>query len=127
MRLLIGGTVSTRKIDPTLLRAIARGRKWFQELVSGKAAFTREIAAREGVNERRWKFAHLRLIRFTASKALCVARFRKCRFRPVRHLTLRYSLRNLRVGKAVFRPRPLNHRLGGRGRKTALVDSSVLC
>jgi site-specific DNA recombinase len=52
MRLLIGGAVSTRKIDPTLLRAIARGRKWFQELVSGKTVFAREIAAREGVNER---------------------------------------------------------------------------
>src|SRR5450755_33677 len=52
MRLLIGGAVSTRKVDPTLLRAIARGRKWFQELVSGTAVFTREIAAREGVNER---------------------------------------------------------------------------
>jgi len=25
----------------------------------------------------RWKFAHLRLIRITASKALCVARFEK--------------------------------------------------
>ena len=75
----------------------------------------------------RWKFAHLRLIRFTASKALCVARFEKVPVRPVRHLTFRYSLRNLRVGKAVFRPRPLNHQLGGRGRKTALVDSSALC
>ena len=52
MRLLIGGAVSTRKVDPTLLHAIARGRKWFQELVSGTAAFAREIAAREGVNER---------------------------------------------------------------------------
>ena len=52
MRLVIGGGVSTRKTDPTLLKAVARGHKWFNELVSGRAAFTREIAAREGVNER---------------------------------------------------------------------------
>ena len=31
MRLVIGGGVSTRKIDPTLLRAVARGHKWFNE------------------------------------------------------------------------------------------------
>ena len=52
MRLVIGGGVSTRKTDPTLLKAVARGHKWFNELVSGRAVFAREIAAREGVNER---------------------------------------------------------------------------
>jgi site-specific DNA recombinase len=52
MRLVIGGGVSTRKTDPTLLKAVARGHKWFNQLVSGRAVFTREIAAREGVNER---------------------------------------------------------------------------
>lgn len=52
MRLVIGGGVSTQKTDPALLKAVARGHKWFEELVSGRAAFTREIAAREGVNER---------------------------------------------------------------------------
>ena len=52
MRLVIGGGVSIRKIAPTLLKAVARGHKWFNELVSGRAMFTQEIAAREGVNER---------------------------------------------------------------------------
>ena len=52
MRLVIGGGVSTRKTDLTLLKAIARAHKWFSELASGRAVFTREIAAREGVNER---------------------------------------------------------------------------
>ena len=52
MRLVIGGGVSTKKTDPTLLKAVARGYKWFNELASGRAMFTREIAAREGVNER---------------------------------------------------------------------------
>ena len=52
MRLVIGGGVSTRKTDPTLLKEVARAYKWFGELVSGRAVFTREIAARERVNER---------------------------------------------------------------------------
>ena len=52
MRLVIGGGVSTRKTDPALLKAVARAHKWFKELKSGRAVFTREIAAREGVNER---------------------------------------------------------------------------
>jgi DNA invertase Pin-like site-specific DNA recombinase len=52
MRLVVGGGVSTRKTDLTLLKAIARAHKWFSELVSRRAVFTREIAAREGVNER---------------------------------------------------------------------------
>jgi site-specific DNA recombinase len=52
MRLVIGDGISTRKTDPTLLKAIARGRKWFNELVSGRAVFTREIAEREEMNER---------------------------------------------------------------------------
>jgi hypothetical protein len=52
MRLVIRGGVSTRKTDPTLLKAVARGHKWLSELVSGRAAFTQEIAERERVNER---------------------------------------------------------------------------
>ena len=52
MRLVIGDGVSTRRTDPTLLKAIARGQKWFNELVSRRAMYTREIAEREGVNER---------------------------------------------------------------------------
>jgi site-specific DNA recombinase len=52
MRLVIGGGVSTRKTDPTLLKVVARAHKWFNELASDRAAITREIAEREGVNER---------------------------------------------------------------------------
>jgi len=52
MRLVIGGSVSTGTADPTLLKAVARGRKWFNELASGRAKFTQEIAARERVNGR---------------------------------------------------------------------------
>ena len=52
MRLVISGEVSTHKTDVTLLRALARGHKWFDELLSGRASFARDIAAREGVSER---------------------------------------------------------------------------
>jgi hypothetical protein len=52
MRVVIDADDSTRKTDVALLRAVARGHKWFEELASGRAAFAREIAAREGVDER---------------------------------------------------------------------------
>ena len=69
MRLVIGGSVSTGTADATLLKAVARGRKWFNELASGRAKFTQELAAREGVNGRfvrvsfRWLFFPLQLFR----------------------------------------------------------------
>jgi site-specific DNA recombinase len=52
MRLVIDADASTRKTDVALLRAVARGHKWFEELASGRATIAREIAAREGVDER---------------------------------------------------------------------------
>jgi hypothetical protein len=35
--------------DPSLLKVIARGHRWFNELASGRAASSREIAKREGL------------------------------------------------------------------------------
>ena len=52
MRLVIGGGVSVRKADPTLLKAVARGYRWFQEVISDADILPRDIAARERVNER---------------------------------------------------------------------------
>ena len=52
MRLVIAGEVSTPQTDWTLLKAVARGHEWFNELISGRASFARNIAAREGVSER---------------------------------------------------------------------------
>jgi len=37
--------------DPSLLKVIARGRRWFNELASGRAASIREIAKREGLHD----------------------------------------------------------------------------
>jgi DNA invertase Pin-like site-specific DNA recombinase len=53
MRLVIeGGHASIKKADPVLLKAIARGHRWFDDLVSGRAASTVEIAKRHRLGER---------------------------------------------------------------------------
>jgi hypothetical protein len=50
-RLVIPGeAVAASCTDPALLRALARGYRWFGELASGRAASTRQIAAREGLS-----------------------------------------------------------------------------
>ncbi len=53
MRLVIeGDRASPQRADPALLRVIARGHRWFDDLVSGRAASTVEIAKREKLGER---------------------------------------------------------------------------
>jgi hypothetical protein len=38
--------------DPALIKAIARGRAWFDELASGRARSLRDIAERDGITRR---------------------------------------------------------------------------
>jgi hypothetical protein len=53
MRLVIGGgSGSAPRIDSTILKATARARRWFHDLVSGRAASMVEIGKREGVGKR---------------------------------------------------------------------------
>jgi len=53
MRLVIGaGSGSVSRIDSTILKATARARRWFNDLVSGRAASMVEIGQREGVGKR---------------------------------------------------------------------------
>jgi site-specific DNA recombinase len=53
MRLIMEGAIaSSRKADPSMLQAIARGHRWFEDLVSGRVASTREIAKREKLQDR---------------------------------------------------------------------------
>ena len=40
------------RCDPALIKAIARGRTWFEELVSGRARSLRELAKRDGISRR---------------------------------------------------------------------------
>lgn len=49
MRLIIGGTGPAR-VDQTLLKAIVRAHRWFNDLVSGRVHSMAEIASREGVD-----------------------------------------------------------------------------
>ena len=51
-RLVIPGeAVAASRTDPTLLRALARGHKWFGDLASGRAVSTKQIADREGLGD----------------------------------------------------------------------------
>ena len=40
------------RCDPTLIKAIARGRGWFEELATGRARSLRELAERDGITRR---------------------------------------------------------------------------
>jgi hypothetical protein len=46
------GRSGTSGLDPALVKAIARGRQWFEDLASGRAASLVEIAKAEGVTDR---------------------------------------------------------------------------
>ena len=53
MRLVIGGgSGSAPRIDSTILKATGRARRWFDDLVWGRAASMVEIGKREGVGKR---------------------------------------------------------------------------
>src|SRR6202023_738215 len=55
MRLVLpGGAIPNdrSRCDPTLIKAIARGRAWFEELAAGRARSLRELAERDGITRR---------------------------------------------------------------------------
>ena len=53
MRLIIGGSSAPApRVDAALLKATARARRWFNDLVSGRAASMVEIGRREGIGKR---------------------------------------------------------------------------
>src|SRR6266481_2414520 len=55
MRLVLPGVAiqnDRSKCDPTLIKAIARGRAWFEELAAGRARSLRELAERDGITRR---------------------------------------------------------------------------
>jgi site-specific DNA recombinase len=52
-RIVIGGGAQPpRPVDPALLKAVSRARKWFDELASGRVRSLAEIARREGITRR---------------------------------------------------------------------------
>ncbi|MDB5394835.1 MAG: hypothetical protein JWM91_2341 [Rhodospirillales bacterium] len=53
MRLVIDGSDGTNHaVDPVLLKAVARGNRWFDELVSGRVSSLDELAQRDGLKPR---------------------------------------------------------------------------
>src|SRR5205823_1683597 len=55
MRLVLPGVARQNersRCDPTLIKAIARGRAWFEELAAGRARSLRELAERDGITRR---------------------------------------------------------------------------
>ena len=55
MRLVLPGAAiqnDRARCDPTLIKAIARGRAWFEELAAGRARSLRELAERDGITRR---------------------------------------------------------------------------
>ena len=75
-RLVIPGeAVTVSRSDPALLRALARGYQWFAELASGRAASTRQIAAREGLSHSYVRHTvPLGLLAPSAIEAICAGR-----------------------------------------------------
>ena len=67
MRLVLEGgekNSNNARVDPTLVKAIVRGRQWFEQLASGQVQSIREIAKAEGVTNR--YVAHLIPLAFLA-------------------------------------------------------------
>src|SRR3984957_13404506 len=46
---IAAGDEPPRKVDPPLLKAVARARVWFDELASGRVRSLAEVARREGI------------------------------------------------------------------------------
>jgi len=53
MRLVIAGVTPAPQADAVLIKAVARGRRWFSELASGAVPSLTALAEREGVSPRR--------------------------------------------------------------------------
>jgi hypothetical protein len=50
--IIAAGDDLPRKVDPPLLKAVARSRAWFEELASGRVCSLADIARREGIAQR---------------------------------------------------------------------------
>ncbi len=52
MRMVLQGESGPNRIDPPLLKAVARARKWSDDLISGRVRSIGELARREGIDGR---------------------------------------------------------------------------
>jgi site-specific DNA recombinase len=72
-RIVIGGGVEPpRTVDPALLKAVSRARKWFDELASGRVRSLAELARREGITRRYVeRLARLAFVAPAIAEAIC--------------------------------------------------------
>jgi site-specific DNA recombinase len=79
-RLVIPGEEdAVPRVDPALLRALARGYHWFAELAAGTAVSSRQIAAREGVSDSYVRhLVPLALLAPTIVESICAGRQSVC-------------------------------------------------
>jgi len=52
MRLVLEGDSTPSRVNPPLLKAVARARRWSQDLLAGRVQSTVELAKREGIDRR---------------------------------------------------------------------------
>ena len=55
MRLVLPGVATqneSSRCNPTLIKGLARGRAWFEELAAGRGRSLRELAERDGITRR---------------------------------------------------------------------------
>jgi site-specific DNA recombinase len=64
-----------RKVDPALLKAVARARAWFEELASARARSLAEVARHENIAKRYVeRLAHLAFVAPSIVEAICQGR-----------------------------------------------------
>jgi len=75
-RIIIGaGDDPPRKVDPALLKALARSRAWFEELASGRVRSLADIARRENITRRYVeRLSHLAFAAPAIVRAVCQGR-----------------------------------------------------
>ena len=73
MRIILGGQSQAPRVDPALLKAIARARCWFEEVASGRVQSLVEIARREGLLSKRYVTRLARLAFVSPVVAVAVA------------------------------------------------------
>jgi site-specific DNA recombinase len=73
--IIAAGDEPPRKVDPALLKAVARAREWFGELASGRTHTLAEIASREGITRRYVeRLTHLAFLAPAIVEAICQGR-----------------------------------------------------
>lgn len=75
MRLVLDDTVPPSRVDPALLKTVARAYRWADDLLSGRAQSAGAIARREGVSDRYvWRLIRVGFLAPTLVEAIVYGR-----------------------------------------------------